>query len=520
MKKLLLLSSLLFITGLHLSFTQSKPTVLVHYLNSEDSNNSDTFMLEIAASSIADIFRTDHTLRVIDPYDLNNLPGNRLESKCSNLQCLFTIATEIKAKYVVFLRLNRYESVREKILFFRIIDIEKNSTIFSATEPIAGYSSDFMEAIKETGRQLLQVVKQEIITSRFSPNNEVRIGIIAPLSGEAATFGESAANGAKLYFDQVNAAGGVSGMKITYFIEDDKGDPADGVYTYAKLIDQSKVSAIVGSVMSKVSLAGAPIAQKRGIPMISPTSTHPAVTLVGNFIFRACFIDPFQGLVAAKFAYNDLGKNTAAVLYDAGNDYTKGLAEVFRDEFGKMGGKITAFESYAAGTSDFNAQLVKIKATNPDVLFIPNYYYDAGLIAKQARAMGIKSVFLGGDGWDSPDLIKIGGKAIEGGFFVNHFSKDSQVPAAKKFVADYKAKYNEDPDALAALAYEAAMIVVDSIKRAKSADPKAIRDAMEQTNLETLTGVIKFDANRNPVKGAVILEVKDGYAVYKATVSP
>jgi branched-chain amino acid transport system substrate-binding protein len=349
---------------------------------------------------------------------------------------------------------------------------------------------------------------------------EVKIGIIAPISGEAATFGESTANGAKLYFDQVNAAGGVEGMKIVYFVEDDKGDPTEGANAYSKLIDQNKVSAIVGTVMSKVSLAGAPIAQNKGVPMISPTSTNPAVTLVGNYIFRACFIDPFQGFVAAKFAYNDLGKKTAAVIYDSGNDYTKGLAEVFRDEFTKMGGKITAFESYTAGTSDFNAQLVKIKATNPDVLFIPNYYNDAGLIAKQAREMGIKAIFLGGDGWDSPDLFKIGGKAIEGGFFVNHFSKDSQVPAAKKFVADYKAKYNKDPDALAALAYEAAMITVDAIKRAKSSDPKAIRDAMEKTNLETLTGVVKFDQNRNPVKGAVILECKDGQAVYKASVNP
>jgi branched-chain amino acid transport system substrate-binding protein len=349
---------------------------------------------------------------------------------------------------------------------------------------------------------------------------EVKIGIIAPISGEAATFGESTANGAKLYFDQVNAAGGVEGMKIVYFVEDDKGDPTEGANAYSKLIDQNKVSAIVGTVMSKVSLAGAPIAQNKGVPMISPTSTNPAVTLVGNYIFRACFIDPFQGFVAAKFAYNDLGKKTAAVIYDSGNDYTKGLAEVFRDEFTKMGGKITAFESYAAGTSDFNAQLVKIKATNPDVLFIPNYYNDAGLIAKQAREMGIKAVFLGGDGWDSPDLFKIGGKAIEGGFFVNHFSKDSQLPAAKKFVADYKAKYNKDPDALAALAYEAAMITGDAIKRAKSSDPKAIRDAMEKTNLETLTGVVKFDQNRNPVKGAVILECKDGQAVYKASVNP
>ena len=350
---------------------------------------------------------------------------------------------------------------------------------------------------------------------------EVKIGIIAPISGEAATFGESTVNGAKLYFDQINEAGGIEGVgKIVYYAEDDKGDPTEGANAYSKVIDQNKVSVIVGTVMSKVSLAGAPIAQNKSIPMVSPTSTNPAVTLVGDYIFRACFIDPFQGFVAAKFATGDLGKKTAAVLYDSGNDYTKGLAEVFRVEFGKMGGTITAYESYAAGTSDFNAQLVKIKGGSPEVLFLPNYYNDSGLIMKQAREMGINSVFIGSDGWDSPDLFKIGGAAVEGGFFVNHFSKDSSVPAAKKFVADYKAKFNKDPDALGALAYEGAMIVVDAIKRAKSTDPKAIRDAIASTSLETLTGVIKFDQNRNPVKGAVILEAKGGTAIYKASVNP
>lgn len=351
--------------------------------------------------------------------------------------------------------------------------------------------------------------------------NEIRIGIVAPISGEAATFGESTVNGAKLYFDQINAAGGIEGVgKIVYYVEDDKGDPTEGANAYSKLIDQNKVSAIVGTVMSKVSLAGAPIAQNKGVPMLSPTSTNPAVTLVGDYIFRACFIDPFQGFVAAKFSVEDLKKKTAAVLYDAGNDYTKGLAEVFRTEFGKMGGSITAFESYAAGTSDFNAQLVKIRSGNPGVLFLPNYYNDSGLIMKQAREMGINAIFVGSDGWDSPDLFKIGGSAVEGGFFVNHFSKDSDVPAAKKFVADYKAKFNKDPDALGALAFEGAMIMVDAIKRAKSTDSKAIRDALATTNLATLTGVVKFDQNRNPVKGAVILEAKGGTAVYKASVNP
>jgi branched-chain amino acid transport system substrate-binding protein len=349
---------------------------------------------------------------------------------------------------------------------------------------------------------------------------QVKIAVIAPITGEAATFGISAVNGAKLYLDKVNEKGGINGMKIKYFVEDDKGDPTEGANAYSKVIDQDKVSAIIGTVMSKIVLAGAPIAQNKGVPMVSPTATNPAVTLVGDYIFRACFIDPFQGLVLAKYAIESLGAKKAAVLYDAGNDYTKGLAEVFRDEFSKRGGTIVAFESYASGTTDFNAQLVKIKASGPEILFLPNYYNDVGLIAKQSREMGITAQFLGGDGWDSPDLVKIAGKALEGGVFANHFTAQSDLPAAKQFVGDYEVKYGQKPDAQAALAYEAAMIVVDAIRRAGSTDPKRIRDALAATDLETITGRIKFDADRNPVKAAVLLEVKGNQFVYKASVNP
>ncbi len=359
-----------------------------------------------------------------------------------------------------------------------------------------------------------------LATCKKKETKEVKIGIIAPITGEAATFGISTKNGAILYFDAVNESGGIDGMMIKYIVEDDRGDPAEGANAYSKLIDQDKVSVICGTVMSKVCLAGAPIAQSKGVPMVSPTSTNPAVTLVGDYIFRACFIDPFQGFVAAKYAIDTVGAKTAAALYDAGNDYTRGLAEVFRAEFPKQGGEMVAFESYATGTTDFNAQLVKIKAVNPDVLFLPNYYNDSGLIAKQAREMGITAQFLGSDGWDSPDLVKIAGDSINGGVFVNHFTPESDVPAAQKFVKDYEAKFGQKPDALGALAYEAAMIIVEAIKVAGSADPKAIRDALAATNMETTTGTIKYDENRNPVKGAVILEVKDGKVYYKTSVNP
>ena len=359
-----------------------------------------------------------------------------------------------------------------------------------------------------------------LATCKKKEAKEVKIGIVAPITGEAATFGISTKNGAILYFDTVNESGGINGMMIRYIVENDRGDPAEGANAYRKLIDQDKVSVICGTVMSKVCLAGAPIAQSKCVPMVSPTSTNPAVTLVGNYIFRACFIDPFQGLIAAKYALETVGARTAAALYDAGNDYTMSLAEVFRDEFSRQGGKMVAFESYATGTTDFNTPLVKIKAVNPDVLFLPNYYNDTGLITRQAREMGITAQFLGSDGWDSPDLIKIAGDSINGGVFVNHFTPESDAPAAKKFVKDYEAKFGQKPDPLGALAYEAAMIIVEAIKVAGSTDSRAIRDALAATDMETITGTIKYDENRNPVKGAVILEVKDGKVFYKTSINP
>jgi len=359
-----------------------------------------------------------------------------------------------------------------------------------------------------------------LATCRKKEAKEIRIGIVAPITGEAATFGISTRNGTILYFDSVNESGGIDGLMINYTVADDQGDPVAGAAAYNKLIDQDKVSVICGTVMSKVCQAGALIAQSKGVPMVSPTSTNPAVTLVGDYIFRACFIDSFQGFVAARCAVDTVGARTAAALYDAGNDYTRGLAEVFRAEFSRQGGRIVAFESYAAGTTDFNPQLVKIKKANPDVFFLPNYYDDSGLIARQAREMGITAQLLGSDGWDSPDLIKIAGDSINGGLFVNHFSPESDLPAAKKFVRDYEAKFGQKPDALGALAYEAAMIIVEAIRKAGSVHPGAIRDALAATDMETITGTVRYNENRNPVKSAVILEVKEGKVFYKTSINP
>lgn len=365
---------------------------------------------------------------------------------------------------------------------------------------------------------------------------EFRLGGVGPVTGEAATFGVSTKQGIEMAVAEWNAQGGVLGKRIKLAFADDKGDPAEGATVYTKLIQQDRVSAIVGTVMSKVSLAGAPICQGNKIPMISTASTNPKVTQVGDYIFRACFIDTFQGTVGAMFAFHDLKAQKAAVIFDVGNDYTKGLAEYFRTKFTELGGQVVAFEGHASGTTDFKAQLTKmIHATGtpdasaqptgaaeggPDVIYCSDYYNDVALIARQARELGFKGPMVGGDGWDSPELIKIGGAAVDGTFFTNHYSKDDTRPIVSDFVAKFKAKYSGDPDALAALAYDATCIMLNAVKTAGSAEGAAIRDALARTNLEAVSGQVKFDANRNPIKSAVIIEVKDGQQVFRTTVNP
>ncbi len=356
--------------------------------------------------------------------------------------------------------------------------------------------------------------------SVFPSDFEIRVGIVAPVTGDAAEFGRSVYNGISLYLDRINESGGVDGMTIRYLLRDDKGNPWTGAEAFTKLIAEDRVSVIIGTVMSSVSIAGAPIAQGKGIPMVSPTSTNPAVTMVGNCIFRACFIDPYQGNVAAWYAINHLKARTAACLFDTGDDFTKGLARTFRERFEGAGGIITAFEGYPSGTMDWSGQLSRIAESDPDVLFLPDYYDDAGRIARQARGMGIRSQLIGGDGWDSPALFELGFDAIEGGVFVNHYSYDADNPLARDFAASYRRKYGSWPDALAALGYESAMIVVEAVRVAGSADPAAIREAMEDISFDSLLGPFRFDENRNPVKAAVILECVDGAAVYKTVVFP
>jgi len=354
----------------------------------------------------------------------------------------------------------------------------------------------------------------------------VNLGGIGCMTGGAATFGISSKNGATMAVEEFNAAGGamVAGVKTTinYINEDDTGAPEVGASAAQKLINQDHVIGIIGAVMSKVSLAVAPICQAAGVPMITPTSTNAQVTLVGDYIFRACFIDPFQGTVMANYVWNTLKLKTAAVLYDNGNDYNKGLAEHFKADFEKLGGKVVAYEAFTDEdkTIDYKAQLTKIKATNPEFLYLPNYYASAATILKQAHEMGLNIPAGGGDGWDSPDLVKIGGAAVEGGVFSNHFSKDDPSPKVQAFVKAYTAKYGEAPDAFAALSYDAAGLFLDAFKTAGSIKGSDIRDAMKNTSYVGISGAYKFDENRDPIKSAVIIKIVNGQQTYVTTVNP
>ncbi|NLI55519.1 ABC transporter substrate-binding protein [bacterium] len=349
---------------------------------------------------------------------------------------------------------------------------------------------------------------------------EIKIGGVGPISGEASTYGISTRNGENLAVEEWNAKGGVLGKKIKLIFEDDKGDATEAATVWTELIDQDKVVAIVGSVMSKCSLAGAPIAQAKGVPFVSSGSTNPRVTEYGDYIFRVCFIDSFQGKVGANFAYYDLGARKVGLIFDVGNDYTKGLSEFFRDQFINLGGEVVGFESHPTGATDFKAQLTNLIKAGAELIYIPDYYSDAALIMKQARELGFKGYFLGSDGWDSPDLVKIGGDAVEGGFFTNHFSKDDQRPEVQEFVKKYKEKFGQDPEALASLAYDAMNITLTAIQNAGSTDGAKIKEALKNIEFNGVTGFITFDENRNPVKSVVILEIKNGQQVYKTAVNP
>ena len=347
----------------------------------------------------------------------------------------------------------------------------------------------------------------------------IRIGHFASLTGDTATFGRSTDNGIRMQIDEVNGRGGVLGRPLELVTEDDRSVTEEARTAAQKLLQRDQVVALLGEVASSRSLAAAPEAQRARVPMISPASTNPRVTEVGDYVFRACFIDPFQGAVMAKFAGETLGAKRVAILFDFKQDYSVGLADFFRKTFQSMGGEIVADERYTSGDIEFRAQLTKIRATHPDAIFVPGYYTEAGLIAKQARELGITAPLLGGDGWDSTRTLEIGGAAVEGNFFSNHYAADSDSPLVQAFVKKYRAKYGEVPDAMAVLGYDAAGILVDALGRAGTTEGPKLRDAIAATkDYAGVSGTITMDAQRNARKDAVVIEIKDGGFRYKQTV--
>jgi branched-chain amino acid transport system substrate-binding protein len=350
---------------------------------------------------------------------------------------------------------------------------------------------------------------------------EILVGEFGSLTGGIATFGISTRDGSQLAFDDVNSKGGVLGQKIKLLVEDDQSKPEEAGTVVNKLIHQDHVVAMLGHVASSHSLAAAPICQAEKIPMISPSSTNPRVTQVGNYIFRVCFLDTFQGAVMAKFAYDTLKVKKVAILIDVRSDYSVGLQTFFGQAFKKLGGTIVSEQSYSQGDSDFRAQLTAIKAANPDAIYVPGYYTEVGTIVHQARELGITVPFLGSDGWDSPKLWEIGGPALNGCYFSNHYATDDPSPVVQKFVNDYKAKYNQLPDALAALAYDAARILADAMTRAGSTDGEKLRDAIASTkDFPGVTGNISINEERNAVKTAVIVKVENGKYLLTETIKP
>jgi len=348
----------------------------------------------------------------------------------------------------------------------------------------------------------------------------IPVGQFGSLTGAQATFGQSTDNGVHLALDEINSSGGVLGQPLRLITKDNQSKPGETSTAVRELITRNKVVALIGEVASGRSLEAAPIAQRSGIPMISPASTNEKVTEAGDHIFRVCFIDPFQGTVCAKFA-RKLGAKKAAVITDVSKDYSLGLAKSFKEEFEKEGGVITGQQSYSGGDKDFSAQLTAVKADNPDVIFLPAYYTEAPLIIRQARQLGITVPFVGGDGWDSPELVSVGGPAVEGCYFSNHFSNQSTDPKVVEFVKGYRAKYNTDPDAMVALGYDSLKLLADAMRRAGTTDPAKVTAAIAATkDFDGVTGKITLDEHRNPNKPAVILQVKDGKFAYVETVSP
>jgi branched-chain amino acid transport system substrate-binding protein len=350
---------------------------------------------------------------------------------------------------------------------------------------------------------------------------DIPIGVYAALTGDQAAFGNATVQGVKLAAEEINAAGGILGRKIKLVIEDDAGRPDQAAQVVSKLISSDNALVVIGENSSTQSLAGAPICQNSKVPMISPSSTNPSVTEKGDYIFRVCFTDPYQGKALAAFIKNSLKLDTAAILIDKKTDYSIGLAEFFRKEYEAIGGKIVAEQSYSGGDTDFRSQLTAIKTKAPKVLFIPGFYTEVGQIAIQARDLGMTIPMVGGDGWDSPTVLEIGGKSIDGSYFSDHYFVGDPTPRVQEFVKKIRDRNGRNPDANAALGYDALHIVAQAATRAGSLDRKAIRDQIAVTKeYPGVSGTITMGADRNPIKPVAMIKIENGRMTFAEWVKP
>jgi branched-chain amino acid transport system substrate-binding protein len=360
-------------------------------------------------------------------------------------------------------------------------------------------------------------------TTEQSVTGDIPVGMYGSLTGDGASFGQSSVEGAQLAVEEVNNAGGVLGRKIRLLVEDDQSRPEEASNAVTKLITQDRVVAVLGEVASRRTLAAAPVSQKFQVPMITPASTNERVTQVGDYIFRVCFIDPFQGEVLAKFAYNDLKARRVAVLKDIQQDYSVGLTDSIQQTFTKLGGQVLEPVSYSSGDADFRAILTQVRAQKPDAVFATGYYPEAAIIVRQARELGMTMPILGGDGWVG-DALKNGREALKNTFISNHYSSENPDPVVQNFVKAYRAKFKRDPDSIAALGYDAAKVLADAITRSKTTDGPVLRDAIAAADVPGVTGRLKMNAERNVVKPAVIEEIQfingDVKYAYKTTINP
>ena len=355
--------------------------------------------------------------------------------------------------------------------------------------------------------------------------NDIKVGSCFELTGNVANYGKATNMGVKMAIDEINAKGGINGKKITIVEADNKSEPSESGNAYTKLITQNKVVAIIGPATSGCVAAGTPICEGSKVPQIAPCATAPGITVnkgkVRPYTFRACFIDPFQGKVMSEFATKSLNVKNVAILKDSSSDYAKGLAQVFRANLESKGGKVVGEEAYLSKDTDFKAALTKLKAANPEAIYVPGYYEEVSKIVKQARELGIKAPMLGCDGWESPKLVEIAGaEALQGCYYVSAFSADDKDPSVQNFIKAFKEKYKADPDIFCMQGYNAGLVLADALKRSNGATGEALAKAIESTkDLPVASGKMTFDANHDPVMAALIIGFENGKTRLKEKIS-